>query len=236
MKNNEILKEISKEIDKIFKIITESQITSLDELDELSKLNNYLEFRLHDYVEDYNKNLRLIYKKLKIKINICKIYSLLCVPASILLLLNFSPASLLGIVLLSCISLRIKYNMKEKNNYIDNLADDIDDLKNKMQRLMITIENNETKIFKQQKDIYVKNINEIKENKSEIIKLNKANELIQNYFLFEIFPTNEKDEIRELAIKILQLDLNTNNPSLEYLLIEAKEKVKNNEINLKRKR
>lgn len=235
MTNIKLLKEISDEVDKIFIEITENDNLSLDELDELSRLNEYLNFRLNDYVEDYNKELIEIYNKLKSKIAISKLYMFFSVLVSFLLLINISPISLFGIVLINCISIRVLHNLKEKDKYINKLCEDIENLQNKMHRLIITMDNNEKQIFKQQKNIYTKNINDIKKDKNKIIKIKKANELIQKYISFEIFPTNENDEIRELATKMLQLDLNSNNPSLEYLLIEAKEKVKNDESNLTRK-
>lgn len=235
MTNIKLLKEISDEVDKIFKQITENDNLSLDELDELSRLNEYLNFRLNDYVEDYNKELIEIYNKLKSKIAISKLYMFFSVLVSFLLLINISPISLFGIVLINCISIRVIHNLEEKDKYINKLCEDIETLQNKMHRLIITIDNNEKQIFKQQKNIYTKNINDIKKDKTEKIKIKKANELIQKYISFEIFPTTENDEIRELATKMLQLDLNSNNPSLEYLLIEAKEKMKNDEMKLTRK-
>lgn len=90
-------------------------------------------------------------------------------------------------------------------------------------------------IFKKQKAIYFENIKEIKNNKEDIDKLEKANDLIQMYILFDALPTDVYEEIKNIAKRVLQLDLNKNEDSLEYLLNCAKEKVESEVLNLNRK-
>lgn len=53
-------------------------------------------------------------------------------------------------------------------------------------------------------------------------KINKANALIEKFMEDGIYPTEIDSEIEQLAIKMLQLDLNVNYKKLEVLLLYAK--------------
>ncbi len=148
---------------------------------------------------------------------------------------GMSAVTAFALIILGCLTFRANHNMKKTNEYLEVLIKDIDNVKKITNRLSITLDNNELQIFKKQKAIYFENIKEIKNNKEDIDKLEKANDLIQMYILFDTLPTDVDEEIKNIAKRVLQLDLNKNEDSLEYLLNCAKEKVESEVLNLNRK-
>lgn len=96
---------------------------------------------------------------------------------------------------------------------------------------MTTIENNETFIFKLQKELYERKMTELKSNNEGNEKINKATALIEKYMDDGEYPQELDEEIKDLAIKMLQLKLNVNYRSLELLLHCARAK-RNNELEL----
>lgn len=231
----EELKKIGNDIDKIFKKVTENDNLTLDELNKLSIENDKLNFSLTDY------NTKLSYELIDLKNNLkdkSKAYRLLMILTMFILgifIYGMSAVTALALIILGCLTFRANHNMKKINEYLDVLIKDIDNVKKITNRLSITLDNNELQIFKKQKAIYFENIKEIKNNKEDIDKLEKANDLIQMYILFDTLPTDVDEEIKNIAKRVLQLDLNKNEDSLEYLLNCAKEKVESEVLNLNRK-
>lgn len=231
----EELKKIGNDIDKIFKEVTENDNLTLDELNKLSIENDKLNFSLTDY------NTKLSYELIDLKNNLkdkSKAYRLLMILTMFILgifIYGMSAVTAFALIILGCLTFRVNHNMKKINEYFDVLIKDIDNVKKITNRLSITLDNNELQIFKKQKAIYFENIKEIKTNKEDIDKLEKANDLIQMYILFNILPTGVNEEIKNIAKRVLQLDLNKNEDSLEYLLNCAKEKVEREVLNLNRK-
>ena len=231
----EELKKIGNDIDKIFKEVTENDNLTLDELNKLSKENDKLNFSLTDY------NTKLSYELIDLKNNLkdkSKAYRLLMILTMFILgifICGMSTVKASALIILGCLTFRVNHNMKKINEYLEKLIKDIDNVKKITNRLSITLDNNELQIFKKQKAIYFENIKEIKTNKEDIDKLEKANDLIQKYILFNTLPTDEDEEIKNIAKRVLQLDLNKNEDSLEYLLNCAKEKVESEVLNLNRK-
>lgn len=229
------LKKIGNDIDKIFKEVTENDNLTLDELNRLSIENDKLNFSLADYNTKLNYEIIDLTNNLKDK---SKAYRLLMILTMFILgifICGMSTVTALALIILGCLTFRANHNMKKINEYIDVLIKDIDNVKKITNRLSITLDNNELQIFKKQKAIYFENIKEIKNNKEDIDKLEKANDLIQMYILFDTLPTDVDDEIKNIAKRVLQLDLNKNEDSLEYLLNCAKEKVEGEVLNLNRK-
>ena len=231
----EELKKIGNDIDKIFKKVTENDNLTLDELNKLSIENDKLNFSLTDY------NTKLSYELIDLKNNLkdkSKAYRLLMILTMFILgifICGMSAVTAFALIILGCLTLRANHNMKKINEYLDVLIKDIDNVKKITNRLSITLDNNELQIFKKQKAIYFENIKEIKNNKEDIDKLEKANDLIQMYILFDTLPTDVDEEIKNIAKRVLQLDLNKTEDSLEYLLNYAKEKVESEVLNLNRK-
>lgn len=229
------LKKIGNDIDKIFKEVTENDNLTLDELNRLSIENDKLNFSLADYNTKLNYEIIDLTNNLKDK---SKAYRLLMILTMFILgifICGMSTVTALALIILGCLTFRANHNMKKINEYLDVLIKDIDNVKKITNRLSITLDNNELQIFKKQKAIYFENIKEIKNNKEDIDKLEKANDLIQMYILFDTLPTDVDEEIKNIAKRVLQLDLNKNEDSLEYLLNCAKEKVESEVLNLNRK-
>lgn len=229
------LKKIGNDIDKIFKKVTENDNLTLDELNRLSIENDKLNFSLADYNTKLNYEIIDLTNNLKDK---SKAYRLLMILTMFILgifICGMSTVTAFALIILGCLTFRANHNMKKINEYLDVLIKDIDNVKKIINRLSITLDNNELQIFKKQKAIYFENIKEIKNNKEDIDKLEKANDLIQMYILFDTLPTDVDEEIKNIAKRVLQLDLNKNEDSLEYLLNCAKEKVESEVLNLNRK-
>lgn len=231
----EKLKKIGNDIDKIFKKVTESDSLSLDELNKLAIKNDKLNFDLADYNTKLNHELIDLINNLKDKSLMYRLLWFLTMAVFGIFICGMSAVTAFALIILGCLTFRANHNMKKTNEYLDVLIKDIDNVKKITNRLSITLDNNELQIFKKQKAIYFENIKEIKTNKEDIKKLEEANALIQKYILFNALPKEIDEEIKNIAIKILQLDLNKNEDSLEYLLNCAKEKVEGEGLNLERK-
>ena len=234
IKDEELIK-IGNDIDKIFKRVTENDTLSLDELNKLAIENDKLNFSLTDYDTKLNNELMDLIDTLKDKSLMYRLLWFLTMTVFGIFISSMSAITAFVLVILGCFTFRANHNMKKTNEYLDVLISDIDNVKNLINRLSTTLDNNELQIFKKQKVLYVENIEEIKSNKEDIEKLEKANVLIQKYILFNTLPNDVNEEIKNIAIKILQLDLNKNEDSLEYLLNCAKEKVESEGLNLNRK-
>lgn len=233
--NDEELIKIGNDIDKIFKKVTESDSLSLDELNKLAIKNDKLNFYLADFDTNLNNELIDLIDALKNKSLMYRLLWFLTMTVFGIFISSMSAVTAFALVIIGCLTFRANHNMKKTNEYLDELIKKIDDVKILINRLSTTLDNNELQIFKKQKAIYFENIKEIKNNKEDIDKLEKANDLIQMYILFNILPTDVDEEIKNIAKRVLQLDLNKNEDSLEYLLNCAKEKVESEVLNLNRK-
>lgn len=233
--NDEELIKIGNDIDKIFKKVTESDSLSLDELNKLAIKNDKLNFDLADYKTKLNHELIDLINNLKDKSIVYRLLWFLTMAVFGIFICGMSAVTAFALIILGCLTFRANHNMKKTNEYLDELIKKIDDVKILINRLSTTLDNNELQIFKKQKAIYFENIKEIKTNKEDIDKLEKANDLIQMYILFNTLPTDVDEEIKNIAKRVLQLDLNKNEDSLEYLLNCAKEKVESEVLNLNRK-
>lgn len=231
----EKLKKIGNDIDKIFKEVTESDNLTLDELNKLAIKNDKLNFDLADYNTKLNYELIDLINNLKDKSIVYRLLWFLTMAVFGIFISSMSAVTAFALVIIGCLTFRANHNMKKTNEYLDELIKKINDVKILINRLSTTLDNNELQIFKKQKAIYFENIKEIKTNKEDIDKLEKANDLIQMYILFNTLPTDVDEEIKNIAKRVLQLDLNKNEDSLEYLLNCAKEKVEIEVLNLNRK-
>lgn len=126
---------------------------------------------------------------------------------------------------------KISKSNKKISQELDKIDSTAEILNSKLDKLMTTIENNETFIFKLQKELYERKMTELKSNNEGNEKINKATALIEKYMNDGEYPQELDEEIKDLAIKMLQLKLNVNYRSLELLLHCARAK-KNNELEL----
>lgn len=126
---------------------------------------------------------------------------------------------------------KISKSNKKISQELDKIDSTAEILNSKLDKLMTTIENNETFIFKLQKELYERKMTELKSNNEGNEKINKASALIEKYMNDGEYPQELDEEIKDLAIKMLQLKLNVNYRSLELLLHCARAK-RNNELEL----
>ncbi len=222
--NFERLEFFEKRINEIFNQVTEENNLSLEDLDKLFSTN--LELK-NKYLTEMQANAEDLNFWFNVETQKRKNNSISAIAMSLLSLgvAIFMPSFALVSSLILLFLLR---KISKSNNKIDSTAEI---LNSKLDKLMTTIENNETFIFKLQKELYERKMTELKSNNEGNEKINKATALIEKYMNDGEYPQELDEEIKDLAIKMLQLKLNVNYRSLELLLHCARAK-RNNELEL----
>ncbi len=229
--NFERLEFFEKRINEIFSQVTEENNLSLEDLDELFSTNLELKNKylteMQANAEDLNFWFNEETQKRKNNSISAIAMSLLSLGVAIFMP-NFALAS--SLILLFLLR-KISHSNKKINSKKDEINKTCEKLEKKLDSFLITIENNETFIFKLQKELYERKMTELKSNNKGNEKINKATALIEKYMNDGEYPQELDEEIKDLAIKMLQLKLNVNYRSLELLLHCARAK-KNNELEL----
>lgn len=215
--NFERLEFFEKRINEIFNQVTEENNLSLEDLDKLFSTN--LELK-NKYLTEMQANAEDLTFWFNVETQKRKNNSISAIAMSLLSLgvAIFMPSFALVSSLILLFLLR---KISKSNKKISQELD----------KLMTTIENNETFIFKLQKELYERKMTELKSNNEGNEKINKATALIEKYMNDGEYPQELDEEIKDLAIKMLQLKLNVNYRSLELLLHCARAK-RNNELEL----
>lgn len=229
--NFERLEFFEKRINEIFNQVTEENNLSLEDLDKLFstdlELKNKYLTEMQANAEDLNFWFNEETQKRKNNSISAIAMSLLSLGVAI-----FMPSFALASSLILLFLLRkISHSNKKINSKKDEINKTCEKLEKKLDSFLITIENNETFIFKLQKELYERKMTELKSNNEGNEKINKATALIEKYMNDGEYPQELDEEIKDLAIKMLQLKLNVNYRSLELLLHCARAK-KNNELEL----
>lgn len=229
--NFERLEFFEKRINEIFNQVTEENNLSLEDLDKLFstdlELKNKYLTEMQVNAEDLNFWFNVETQKRKNNSISAIAMSLLSLGVAI-----FMPSFALASSLILLFLLRkISHSNKKINSKKDEINKTCEKLEKKLDSFLITIENNETFIFKLQKELYERKMTELKSNNEGNEKINKATALIEKYMNDGEYPQELDEEIKDLAIKMLQLKLNVNYRSLELLLHCARAK-KNNELEL----
>lgn len=229
--NFERLEFFEKRINEIFNQVTEENNLSLEDLDKLFSTN--LELK-NKYLTEMQANAEDLTFWFNVETQKRKNNSLSAIAMSLLSLgvAIFMPSFALASSLILLFLLRkISKSNKKTSQELDKIDSTAEILNSKLDKLMTTIENNETFIFKLQKELYERKMTELKSNNEGNEKINKATALIEKYMNDGEYPQELDEEIKDLAIKMLQLKLNVNYRSLELLLHCARAK-KNNELEL----
>ena len=229
--NFERLEFFEKRINEIFSQVTEENNLSLDDLDKLFSTN--LELK-NKYLTEMQANAEDLTFWFNVETQKRKNNSISAIAMSLLSLgvAIFMPSFALASSLILLFLLRkISKSNKKISQELDKIDSTAEILNSKIDKLMTTIENNETFIFKLQKELYERKMTELKSNNEGNEKINKATALIEKYMNDGEYPQELDEEIKDLAIKMLQLKLNVNYRSLELLLHCARAK-KNNELEL----
>ena len=229
--NFERLEFFEKRINEIFNQVTEENNLSLEDLDKLFSTN--LELK-NKYLTEMQANAEDLTFWFNVETQKRKNNSISAIAMSLLSLgiAIFMPSFALASSLILLFLLRkISKSNKKISQELDKIDSTAEILNSKLDKLMTTIENNETFIFKLQKELYERKMTELKSNNEGNEKINKATALIEKYMNDGEYPQELDEEIKDLAIKMLQLKLNVNYRSLELLLHCARAK-KNNELEL----
>lgn len=229
--NFERLEFFEKRINEIFSQVTEENNLSLDDLDKLFSTN--LELK-NKYLTEMQANAEDLTFWFNVETQKRKNNSLSAIAMSLLSLgiAIFMPSfALVSSLILLFLLRKISKSNKKISQKLDKIDSTAEILNSKLDKLMTTIENNETFIFKLQKELYERKMTELKSNNEGNEKINKATALIEKYMNDGEYPQELDEEIKDLAIKMLQLKLNVNYRSLELLLHCARAK-RNNELEL----
>ena len=229
--NFERLEFFEKRINEIFSQVTEENNLSLDDLDKLFSTN--LELK-NKYLTEMQANAEDLTFWFNVETQKRKNNSISAIAMSLLSLgiAIFMPSfALVSSLILLFLLRKISKSNKKISQKLDKIDSTAEILNSKLDKLMTTIENNETFIFKLQKELYERKMTELKSNNEENEKINKATALIEKYMNDGEYPQELDEEIKDLAIKMLQLKLNVNYRSLELLLHCARAK-RNNELEL----
>lgn len=229
--NFERLEFFEKRINEIFNQVTEENNLSLEVLDKLFSTN--LELK-NKYLTEMQANAEDLTFWFNVETQKRKNNSISAIAMSLLSLgvAIFMPSfALVSSLILLFLLRKISKSNKKISQKLDKIDSTAEILNSKLDKLMTTIENNETFIFKLQKELYERKMTELKSNNEGNEKINKATALIEKYMNDGEYPQELDEEIKDLAIKMLQLKLNVNYRSLELLLHCARAK-KNNELEL----
>lgn len=229
--NFERLEFFEKKINEIFNQVTEENNLSLEDLDKLFSTN--LELK-NKYLTEMQANAEDLTFWFNVETQKRKNNSISAIAMSLLSLgvAIFMPSfALVSSLILLFLLRKISKSNKKISQELDKIDSTAEILNSKLDKLMTTIENNETFIFKLQKELYERKMTELKSNNEGNEKINKATALIEKYMNDGEYPQELDEEIKDLAIKMLQLKLNVNYRSLELLLHCARAK-KNNELEL----
>lgn len=229
--NFERLEFFEKRINEIFSQVTEENNLSLEDLDKLFSTN--LELK-NKYLTEMQVNAEDLTFWFNVETQKRKNNSISAIAMSLLSLgvAIFMPSfALVSSLILLFLLRKISKSNKKISQELDKIDSTAEILNSKIDKLMTTIENNETFIFKLQKELYERKMTELKSNNEGNEKINKATALIEKYMDDGEYPQELDEEIKDLAIKMLQLKLNVNYRSLELLLHCARAK-RNNELEL----
>lgn len=221
-KENIKMQNIENEVNNIFSILTKENNLTLEDLDKLFSKNVELKNKYLIQMKSRAEDLYFNFSESENKVRNNSILAFLLVLVNLGMVIFNPGAFLLSAITLYLLLKKISRSNKKINSKKDEINKTCEILEKKLDSFLITIENNETFIFKLQKQLNTKKMQELAADKTWQEKINKANALIEKFMEDGIYPTEIDSEIEQLAIKMLQLDLNVNYKKLEVLLFYAK--------------
>lgn len=221
-KENIKMQNIENEVNNIFSILTKENNLTLEDLDKLFSKNVELKNKYLIQMKSRAEDLYFNFSESENKVRNNSILAFLLVLVNLGMVIFNPGAFLLSAITLYLLLKKISRSNKKINSKKDEINKTCEILEKKLDSFLITIENNETFIFKLQKQLNAKKMKELAADKTWQEKINKANALIEKFMEDGIYPTEIDSEIEKLAIKMLQLDLNVNYKKLEVLLFYAK--------------
>lgn len=221
-KENIKMQNIENEVNNIFSILTKENNLTLEDLDKLFSKNVELKNKYLIQMKSRAEDLYFNFSESENKVRNNSILAFLLVLVNLGMVIFNPGAFLLSAITLYLLLKKISRSNKKINSKKDEINKTCEILEKKLDSFLITIENNETFIFKLQKQLNANKMKELAADKTWQEKINKANALIEKFMEDGIYPTEVDSEIEKLAIKMLQLDLNVNYKKLEVLLFYAK--------------
>lgn len=221
-KENIEMQNIENEVNNIFSILTKENNLTLEDLDKLFSKNVELKNKYLIQMKSRAEDLYFNFSESENKVRNNSILAFLLVLVNLGMVIFNPGAFLLSAITLYLLLKKISRSNKKINSKKDEINKTCEILEKKLDSFLITIENNETFIFKLQKQLNTKKMQELAADKAWQEKINKANALIEKFMEDGIYPTEIDSQIEKLAIKMLQLDLNVNYKKLEVLLLYAK--------------
>ena len=221
-KENIKMQNIENEVNNIFSILTKKNNLTLEDLDKLFSKNVELKNKYLIQMKSRAEDLYFNFSESENKVRNNSILAFLLVLVNLGMVIFNPGAFLLSAITLYLLLKKISRSNKKINSKKDEINKTCEILEKKLDSFLITIENNETFIFKLQKQLNTKKMQELAADKTWQEKINKANALIEKFMEDGVYPTEVDSEIEKLAIKMLQLDLNVNYKKLEALLFYAK--------------
>lgn len=221
-KENIKMQNIENEVNNIFSILTKKNNLTLEDLDKLFSKNVELKNKYLIQMKSRAEDLYFNFSESENKVRNNSILAFLLVLVNLGMVIFNPGAFLLSAITLYLLLKKISRSNKKINSKKDEINKTCEILEKKLDSFLITIENNETFIFKLQKQLITKKMQELAADKTWQEKINKANALIEKFMEDWIYPTEIDSQIEQLAIKMLQLDLNVNYKKLEVLLFYAK--------------
>ena len=191
--NFERLEFFEKRINEIFNQVTEENNLSLEDLDKLFSTN--LELK-NKYLTEMQANAEDLNFWFNVETQKRKNNSISAIAMSLLSLgvAIFMPSfALVSSLILLFLLRKISKSNKKISQELDKIDSTAEILNSKLDKLMTTIENNETFIFKLQKELYERKMTELKSNNEGNEKINKATALIEKYMNDGEYP-QELDE------------------------------------------
>lgn len=221
-KENIKMQNIENEVNNIFSILTKENNLTLEDLDKLFSKNVELKNKYLIQMKSRAEDLYFNFSESENKVRNNSILAFLLVLVNLGMVIFNPGAFLLSAITLYLLLKKISRSNKKINSKKDEINKTCEILEKKLDSFLITIENNETFIFKLQKQLNTKKMQELAADKAWQEKINKANALIEKFVEDGVYPTEVDSQIEQLAIKMLQLDLNVNYKKLEVLLLYAK--------------
>ena len=221
-KENIKMQNIENEVNNIFSILTKKNNLTLEDLDKLFSKNVELKNKYLIQMKSRAEDLYFNFSESENKVRNNGILAFLLVLVNFGFVIFNPGVFLLSALTLYLVLIKISRSNKKINSKKDEINKTCEILEKKLDSFLITIENNETFIFKLQKQLNTKKMQELAADKTWQEKINKANALIEKFMEDGVYPTEVDSEIEKLAIKMLQLDLNVNYKKLEALLFYAK--------------
>lgn len=220
--DNVAMQNIEDEINEIFAKLTKENSLTIEELDKLFSKNVELKNKYLILMKSRAEDLSFLFSEEEKKSKINNLSTIIMILLNFGIIISNPRLALISFISLFLFLKNVSYSNKKIKSQLDEINKECQLSEKRLDRFIITTENNTTFILKWQKELNAKKMTELAEDKTWQEKINKANALIEKFIEDGIYPTEVDPEIEKIAVSLLQLDLNMNYKMLEILLFYAK--------------